>query len=455
LDIVRAFSPDIIAYSITTGMHYTVIKKNLELKEKFGNFFSIFGGPHATFHPEVIEENEGIDAVCIGEGEKAIVALANRLQNDDDVSDIGNLWVKTQNGIVKNPVGELIQNLDELPFYDRQIFQEVDATLRRSSTRFVMVSCGCPYSCTYCFNRQYKEIYKGKGRMLRAMSVPRAIEEFKHILNEASHVNFIELHDDIFPYFKKDAFDEFCELYRKEVGLKFSSYLPPGGTDLNSIKRLRAVGCYYVGIGIESSNEAYRRDILKRPRYTNDNILETSRLCREAGLKFYTTNLVGLPIKNPLENDIDTLKLNIKVKPTLALSYILYPYPGTEISQYAIANGYYNQDAELTFNNKADSPLVFKDGNKLHIEKNALMFGIIVDFPFLLHIHRFLLRLPKKFWEIIYFVHRGYKWRVTLNANYSLKELAANVVTLFSYLKYIKAEKDIGSSQKSSKSSRQ
>jgi hypothetical protein len=143
------------------------------------------------------------------------------------------------------------------------------------------------------------------------------------------------------------------------------------------------------------------------------------------------------------------------MKPTLALSYMLYPYPKTEISQFAIEKGFYRKDTEITFNTKADSPLMFKNENKLHIEKNALMFGIIVDFPFLLHLHGFLLRLPKKFWEILYFVHRGYKWRVTLNANYSLKELASNVVTFFSYLKYIKAEKDIGGTQFNAKDSKQ
>ena len=103
---------------------------------------------------------------------------------------------------------------------------------------------------------------------------------------------------------------------------------------------------------------------------------------------------------------------------------------------------------------KADS-LVFKNENKLHIEKNALMFGIIVDIPFLLHIHRFLLMLPKKIWEILYFMHRGYKWRVTLNANHSLNELMCDVVTFFSYLKYIKTEKEAGGTQFNSKDSKQ
>ncbi len=46
--VVKKFKPDIIAYSIRTGYHKYYIDLNRKLKEKF-NFFSVFGGPHATF----------------------------------------------------------------------------------------------------------------------------------------------------------------------------------------------------------------------------------------------------------------------------------------------------------------------------------------------------------------------------------------------------------------------
>ncbi len=35
---------------------------------------SVFGGPHPTYFPEFVEE-PGVDAVCIGEGEGAILDL--------------------------------------------------------------------------------------------------------------------------------------------------------------------------------------------------------------------------------------------------------------------------------------------------------------------------------------------------------------------------------------------
>ena len=40
--------------------------------------FSVFGGPHPTFFPEMIDE-PGVDGVCVGEGEGALLDLANAL----------------------------------------------------------------------------------------------------------------------------------------------------------------------------------------------------------------------------------------------------------------------------------------------------------------------------------------------------------------------------------------
>ena len=74
VQVAKEFQPGIIGYSVITGSHRYYYQLNLRLKEEV-DFFSAFGGPHPTFFPEMIEE-EGIDGICIGEGEEAIVNLA-------------------------------------------------------------------------------------------------------------------------------------------------------------------------------------------------------------------------------------------------------------------------------------------------------------------------------------------------------------------------------------------
>ncbi|HEC80297.1 MAG TPA: hypothetical protein ENI43_03475, partial [Firmicutes bacterium] len=76
--IIRDYKPEVIAYSVTTGFHSYFIELNREIKEKYPGFISLFGGPHPTFFPEIIND-DGVDAICVGEGERAVVDLANSL----------------------------------------------------------------------------------------------------------------------------------------------------------------------------------------------------------------------------------------------------------------------------------------------------------------------------------------------------------------------------------------
>jgi radical SAM superfamily enzyme YgiQ (UPF0313 family) len=46
------FKPEIIAFSCTTGTHREYLDLNREIKEKY-DVVSVFGGPHATFFPEL------------------------------------------------------------------------------------------------------------------------------------------------------------------------------------------------------------------------------------------------------------------------------------------------------------------------------------------------------------------------------------------------------------------
>jgi len=63
---VSEFRPDFIGYSIMTGDQNFYDSINRDLKKQF-NFFSIAGGPHPTFFPEMLEDSS-FDAICRGEG---------------------------------------------------------------------------------------------------------------------------------------------------------------------------------------------------------------------------------------------------------------------------------------------------------------------------------------------------------------------------------------------------
>lgn len=93
VQVAREFEPDIVGYSVMTGSQRYYFDLNLKIREALNGHkvMSVFGGPHPTFFPEMIEE-PGVDGLCVGEGEGPIVDLANALGNGGLKPDIPNWW---------------------------------------------------------------------------------------------------------------------------------------------------------------------------------------------------------------------------------------------------------------------------------------------------------------------------------------------------------------------------
>ena len=156
---IRLINPDLIAFSISTTIYSWMKDTAKRIKLEF-NKPIIVGGPHATFFPEVIND-ESVDIICVGEGEDAIIELVNKLKKGEDITKIKNLWVKKDGKIYKNPIMHAIENLDSIPYADRDIYRKY-SLFRDQNVDVFMSGRGCPYNCTFCFNKGYNELYKGK-----------------------------------------------------------------------------------------------------------------------------------------------------------------------------------------------------------------------------------------------------------------------------------------------------
>ena len=86
---------------------------------------------------------------------------------------------------------------------------------------------------------------------------------------------------------------------------------------------------------------------------------------------FVTTfNLNILPVEDPIELDTKTLDSNIKCKPDYAMALIFSPFPGLELTRYAIEKGYLDSKPELNHHvNYMVSSLKFDDKLKKELEK--------------------------------------------------------------------------------------
>lgn len=348
IEMIEDFKPSLIA-ATSDSSQFRYIQKIFKETEPFG-IFTVCGGPHVSLNPRSLEETEGLSAICIGEGEGAILELVDSLENGKDLREIRNLCIKSDGGIIRNPMRQFIQNLDSLPFCDREIFDYQSVIDSDYDRAVFMLSRGCPYRCTYCSNHALRELQQGP--YVRFRSVESSIAEIKSVLSRY-RVRSIFLADDVFTL-NKEFVKKFCERYKKEVGIPFEVTTRVETASEDMFGWLKDAGCTRVAMGIESGNEWLRQNILNR-KMTNEQIIKAFRLAKEAGLKTKSYNIVGFPGETE-EMFEDTVRLNAEINPDSHVCYIFNPYPGTKLHGYSLEKGYFS-DTPVEFVSRTDTPL--------------------------------------------------------------------------------------------------
>lgn len=330
------FQPQLIAMTTATNdynyaKHIASLLKNL-------NVPIIVGGYHPTVAPgDAIKD---FDFVCVGEGEEAIVEFADAIENKKDYTQIRNLWIKKDNQIIKNPLRPLIEGLDKLPLPDRSIFDYKKYLEWNHNTASFLTTRGCPFMCSYCINHLQQNMYKDKGRFVRYRSVGSIIKEIKKVV-EQYKPNNIELYDDTFTL-NKERVKEFCDKFPKEINLPFMVNARVNAVDKEIFEMLKKAGCTRVSIGVESGDSYIRNKVLKR-NMTDEQIADTFKWAKEAGLQTYSFNMIGIPFetKQSIEK---TIKLNQLIKPDYVGVSIFNAYKGTELYDVCKKNGWLAKD---------------------------------------------------------------------------------------------------------------
>jgi len=330
---LRKSNAELVAFSSVTNQFEYVPEMALWAKEE--GLPVIIGGIHATLAPEEVIRVPGVDFLCVGEGEYAMLELVNRLDKGESVREVKNIWSKADGKIRRNNPRGLVENLDSLPFPDRKIFDYRRILREGGWMAEFMVGRGCPFDCTYCCNHALKGIYKGNKRYVRMRSVENVIEEIRVVTEEYS-VRKLNFHDDTFTLFPKWV-AEFCEAYKKEFDLPFQCNIRADTVDAEMLKNLRDAGCEMVRIGVETGNEWLRFNVLNR-KITNRQIVEVFEKARELNLKTYSFNMVGLPYETPKMAE-ESLKLNERICPDYIQVSIFYPYPGTKLYELCEREG--------------------------------------------------------------------------------------------------------------------
>lgn len=389
VDIARRFRPGVIGYGLHSGLQHQLLTLNGRLKESL-DFFAAFGGPHPTFFPEMIDL-PGVDGVCIGEGDLAMLELVRRLEAGAPPTDVPNWWIRHAGQVHRNPVAPLVQDLDSLPFPDRELIRGREQYLKHRKMRTILTGRGCPFDCTYCFNHAYLDIYGRTWAKVRRRSVDHVVEEARLLKTEYG-AEFLYFADDTF-ILHPAWVEEFSHRYRREVGLPFVCNVRANLVNDDLVRLLKEAGCHSACMGVETADDHLRNVLFKR-HMSAQQMIDAARTLDRYGINLYTANIVGIPTGS-LDVDLETLKLNVAMEPQAVHVGLLQPFPGTQIRRFAEEHGLLESaDVEMPASLYTGSVIKMPPGEKRRVQNLAHLFPLIVEVPFLLPLARRLAGLP-------------------------------------------------------------
>lgn len=343
-----AFQPDLILVSSTFLSHQIGI--NIIASSNARNSTVIYGGIHCTLSPEKAISYDNVKYMHVGEGEISLPIIMKKLEKKESLDDCPNLWVKKDDGtVVRNPMVDIIRNLDDIPFYEWDIYNDHHFLRLYEGNVYRMgdyaTSRGCVNRCSYCFNKLLSEAYHLPSPVIRRYSVERAIEELVH-LKEKYSLTFIKFHDSDFLTMSSTYLDKFSSLYRRYVDIPNTLNACVEHISEEKTRYLIRMNCRSVSVGLESGNEHIRNQIMKRHRYTNAAFIENVEIMRRNGLRVSAPCMIGLPDETK-ENMMETITVAKRAKVDHADFGIFFPFPNLPLTEYAIKEGYLEKDQKL------------------------------------------------------------------------------------------------------------
>ncbi|MDD4979773.1 MAG: radical SAM protein [Candidatus Omnitrophica bacterium] len=324
--------PDIVAFSIFTGNYQWAVSIAKEIKKHFQTLV-VFGGPHATACKEIVINNDCVDIVVVGEGEDALLEIANRWDKKDIPENIQNTVIKKDGKTIINPIRPYIKDLDSYPFFDKQLFY--DKVPQWEEAYLTMTSRGCTYNCAYCTNSMFQSVYNFEKMHVRRRSVENVIEELK-VFKKRGIAKKIFFGDDVFIFNKDGWFEKFAERYKREINIPYWCCVHALSVKPDIVRLLKESGCLMVTMGIQSGSGRIRNDILER-KESLEKIIEVSELIKKYGILLSVDNIFGSPTETP-QDMLESLKLYLRIKPDRINSFWLTYFPRTKIIDYALSS---------------------------------------------------------------------------------------------------------------------
>ncbi|MFB3892199.1 MAG: radical SAM protein [Phycisphaerae bacterium] len=302
-------------------------------------------GHYATCRPTKAVSIPGVSALLLGEYDNSGPDLFKAIRDGRSLAGIAGAWVHSDGALVRGPVAPLVEDLDSLPFPERDIFDYARlARLTRQAS--FKVARGCGNWCASCFNDWYMDLYCEKGRFARRRSVGNVLEEVHSVVARHPEVSSVAFYDH---GFAADSawLGEFADAYPRRCALPFRCFVPIHLVTAELAASLASAHCRWVHTQIGSGSRFIREEILSM-HARDDQIVRACGALHDAGLSVTADVFVGSPYESEITVE-ETLTLLRRCEVDEVRSRVFYPTPGTRAAEVCAENGWISGRGEENY----------------------------------------------------------------------------------------------------------
>ena len=124
LQQIIELEPDLVGFHVQTVQYHQMRDMAEKIKQHY-NVPIIFGGihPHSSPDKTLLKEDPAVDMICLSEGEYPLLELCDSIDQGKIDYSIKNIWFRLEDGsLVKNETRPLIENVDDFPVIDKELF---------------------------------------------------------------------------------------------------------------------------------------------------------------------------------------------------------------------------------------------------------------------------------------------------------------------------------------------
>ncbi|MHA1684257.1 MAG: B12-binding domain-containing radical SAM protein [Promethearchaeota archaeon] len=330
---IRKFEPDVIGITTNVSISSKAVVTSRYLRKRFKDPVYVMGGPWATAEYKDVLKKGIVDCVVMGEGEYTFAELVMNIRKRDRWKDIKGISFLDGGKVILTEKRPFIDDLDALPFPAWDLIppsRKYNFNNRGNPFYPMLTSRGCPYNCMHCTKIVH-------GYKFRARSVESVIAELEHLKREFK-VKAVSFVDDTFSQDVVRAEKILDEMIRRKIGVHFmfSSGIRADTITTRMARKMKAAGCYYCGIGVESGNQEIVNKIGKKLDLKQAR--RAIKILRKEGIITGAFFILGHP-HDSLKTMMQTISFAKQLNADYTQFFKAVPFPGTRMYDIVAKDG--------------------------------------------------------------------------------------------------------------------